>query len=158
MNISGKVVTSTIAVVAVVNLVYFFSLTNSVSITGLFFTILIIFFSWDFGRKYDTTIKLYDSIKVVNEKLQKEKLELTIKYEDYEQFFTSFDEAIFFSYNYNNHQAMFSKGIEKLIGYTQTEFNNNKDILKQIVHNEDFLEFNKALRELKHGKPVRKEL
>lgn len=158
MKISGKVVTISISLLTILNLVYSYNRTNSFIIPSLFLSLLLITIAWIFGRKHDEVINRYETIKTENENLQKEKLELTQKYAHYEQFFTTFEEAIFFSYDYSNHQAKFSKGVENLIGYTQAEFNNNEKILQQLVHPEDVMILFEIQGALANGQAVRREI
>ncbi len=155
MKLSGKIVMIAISVITIINLAYNFMLTGSVQIPSLLLSLLIILVAWLFSRKSEKTIEHY---KELNNELRKEKLEITQKYEDYEQFFTTFEEAIFFSFDYRNHQFIFSKGVENLIGYTQTEFNNNEKIVQQLFHPEDVLILFGIQEELSNGKSVRKEI
>ncbi|MDI7741139.1 sensor domain-containing diguanylate cyclase [Lysinibacillus fusiformis] len=154
MKISGKIVTISIAILVIVNAISFYTRTDSFYIPSL----LIIIAAWSFGRKQDAVNNRYERIKKELENLQKEKLELTRKYEEYELFFTTFEEAIFFSFDYRNHQVIFSKGVENLIGYTQIEFNNNAKIVQKLVHPEDIPILFDIQDELTHGNPVRREL
>ena len=158
MKISGKIVIILISVIALANLLLVYILTESVQIPNLLLNLLLIIISVIFCVNYDRTIERYENLKADNEKLTKEKDQLNIKYRDYEQFFTTFDEAIFFSYNYRSHQYIFSKGVEKLIGFTQTELNNNITIVKQVVHKDDMPILEEIQRELIMGNTVRREL
>ena len=158
MKLSGKIGTISISLLVIVNLAYFYTRMNSVNLPSLLLSVFILIIVWILGRKHQEATKRYETIKMENEKLQIEKSEIIQKYKDYEQFFTTFEEAIFFSYDYGNQQAIFSKGVERLVGYTQNEFNSNNGILEQVIHKEDALIFENALRELREGKTVRKEL
>ncbi|MCM3388358.1 sensor domain-containing diguanylate cyclase [Ureibacillus chungkukjangi] len=158
MKISGKSIIISISVITLVNILSVYYITNSVHMQSLLLSLLLIIVSGFFSIKHHKTIKRYELLKAENEKLTKEKLDLAKKYEDYEQFFTTFDEAIFFSYDYGNHQYIFSKGVEKLIGFTQSEFNNRETIVKQIVHKEDIPLLYEIQRELTMGNTVRREL
>jgi len=157
MKISGKIITISISLLVLLNLMYFYTQTNAVHLPSLLLHVFLIFIAWWFGRTYDYMISRYERILIDNEKLQNEQLELTKKYEDYELYFSTFDEAIFFSFNYKKHQILFSKGVEKLIGYTQCEFNTNKNIVRQLVHQDDMHILGEIQSELENGNTVRKE-
>ena len=158
MKISGRIVIISISVMTLVNLISVFFLTDSIKIPNLLFNLLLIITLGLFFRKHGKTIELYEKLRAENEKLTKEKFEVFKKYKDYDQFFTTFDEAIFFSYDYSNHKYFFSKGVEKLIGFTQTQLNNNETIVKQVIHKDHIPILEDIQIELGLGNAVRREL
>lgn len=158
MTKTVKIVALAITLIIIVNLFYYNLLTKSVSILSIVFSLLLIILTWYLSRKHDELIDRYAQLKAQNERLIDEKINIKKKYEDYAEFFNNFDEATFFTYNYGHNKYKFSKGIEKLIGYTQEDLNTNKDLIKHLIHNEDVHKFEDAQRELFIGNTVRKEL
>lgn len=158
MTNTGKILTIAITFIIIANLCYFYSLTKSFHILNLLLSLLLITLTWYLSRMYDQAINSYEQMKKQNEKLINEKINITKKYEDYEQFFNTFDESAFFTYNSSQNKYEFSKGVENLFGYTQKVFNTNKDLLKHLIHNEDVHKFEAAQRELNLGNTVREEL
>ncbi|PYF08348.1 sensor domain-containing diguanylate cyclase [Ureibacillus chungkukjangi] len=158
MKISGKSIISSISIITLVNILSVYLHTGSVPILSLLLSLLLIVISMNYGINLNKTKERYVKIKAVNEQLIEEKYELTKKYKDYEQFFTTFDEATFFSFNYRSQEYLFSKGVEKLLGLTQAEFNSDITIVKQVVHKEDIPILEEIQRDLVMGKIVRREV
>ncbi|WP_428909732.1 diguanylate cyclase domain-containing protein [Niallia sp. Krafla_26] len=140
------------------NLFYVYFLTKSISILILLPSLLVILLTLYVSRKFDEVTSNYEQLKIKNEKLIDEKINITKKYEDYEQFFHTFDEATFFTYDYGQNKCKISKGVENLFGYTQKDVKTNKDLFKHVIHNEDVHKFEEAQRELMVGNTVREEL
>ncbi|RQW74148.1 diguanylate cyclase [Lysinibacillus composti] len=136
----------------------FYLRTKFVNILNLLFCILVLVLTWYFSKEHDKAISNYEQMKLQNEKLINEKTKITQKFEEYEQFFNTFDVATFFTYTYDQNQYKFSKGVENLFGYKQKDFNLDKDLLKHLIRKEDVYKFEEAQRKLMIGKGVEEEL
>ena len=156
MKLTRKVAILIISIITLTNLLLIY--TDNGKVWSFLLSILLLSISGLFIIKQYRTIEQYKNLEVEYENVKKEKVELLNRYKVYEQFFTTFDEAIFFSFNYAKKHYIFSKGVEKLLGYTQAEFNENLNILKSIVHKENMHVLDEIQRELVNGYSVRKEI
>lgn len=153
-----KVASVIVAIILFVNSVVLYISFELMSIPILLSTIFVYLI---FRRVSTKNIQLNQKYQLAMEEKEKVNLDnnkIMRKLEHYEQFFNSFEGATFYIFDNESREYKFSKGVEKLFGFTQKQLNEDVNLWKSLVHPEDIQKVKDAEDSLAVGQPVHAEI